>query len=198
MHYQIHRYPADMIDVVWLEGSRVVIRPVLPQDAPLTAAFFGSLTASSRYDRFMSPMRELPPSLLERLTQVDYEDHLALVAEVFEGDKETVVAEARYVRPDGTSDAEFAVSVADQWQGKGLASLLLAKLLCRAPAVGIERVVGETLGTNERMQHLARKAGFSLRRSPDARGVVLMEKPLNADGSRVPCDAVGADDVMAA
>ena len=87
MHYQIHRYPADMIDVTWLDGRRVVIRPVLPQDAPLTAAFFGNLTASDRYDRFMSPMRELPAGLLERLTHVDYADHLALVAEVFEGDQ---------------------------------------------------------------------------------------------------------------
>jgi acetyltransferase len=198
MRYQIHRYPADMIDVAWLDGHRVVIRPVLPQDAPLTAAFFGNLTAHSRYDRFMSPMRELPPSLLERLTHVDYADHLALVAELFEGDKEIVVAEARYVRPAGTGDAEFAVSVADQWQGKGLASLLLAKLLCRARFVGIERIVGETLATNERMMHLARKAGFTLRHSPDTRGVVLMEKPLEATQPRVPCDSARAEDVLAA
>jgi len=198
MRYQIHRYPADMIDVTWLGGRRVVIRPVLPQDAPLTAAFFGNLTASDRYDRFMSPMRELPAGLLERLTHVDYAEHLALVAEVFEGDKEIVVAEARYVRPAGTTDAEFAVSVADQWQGKGLASLLLAKLVCRARSVGIERIVGETLATNERMQHLARKAGFSLRRSPDVRGVVLLEKPLEGAQPRVACDTARAEDVLAA
>ena len=58
MLYQIHRYPADLIDVVRLAGGqRVVIRPVLPQDEELTGAFFRNLPAPARYDRFMSPMR---------------------------------------------------------------------------------------------------------------------------------------------
>ena len=62
MLYQIHRYPADLIDVVSLAGGRrVVVRPVLPQDEALTANFFGSLPGRARYDRFMSPMRNLPP-----------------------------------------------------------------------------------------------------------------------------------------
>ena len=56
MLYQIHRYPADLIDVVRLAGGqRVVIRPVLPQDADLTEAFFRNLSGASRYDRFMTP-----------------------------------------------------------------------------------------------------------------------------------------------
>ena len=58
MLYQIHRYPAELIDVVRLAGGqRVVIRPVLPQDEGLTADFFRDLPAPARYDRFMSPMR---------------------------------------------------------------------------------------------------------------------------------------------
>jgi hypothetical protein len=64
--------------------------------------------------------------------------------------------------------------------------------------VGIERVVGETLATNERMMHLARKAGFNLRHSPDARGIVLMDKPLETTQPRVPCDSASAGDVLAA
>ena len=53
MLYQIHRYPADLIDVVRLEGGRrVLIRPVLPQDEDITSAFFGSLPARARYDRW--------------------------------------------------------------------------------------------------------------------------------------------------
>ena len=181
MLYQIHRYPANLIDVVRLAGRRVVIRPVLPQDEHLTAAFFGDLPASARYDRFMGPMQCLPPELIKRFTNVDYAGHLALVAEVFDGDRETVVAEARYATRDG-SEAEFAVSVADGWQGRGLASLLLSKLLCQASKAGIERVVGETLATNGTMLHLARKAGFAVRRSPDVPGVMLLEKAVRTDG----------------
>jgi acetyltransferase len=179
MTYQIHRYPAELIDVVRLgDGERVVIRPVLPQDEDLTTAFFRSLSAPARYDRFMTSLRELPPELMRRFTQVDYADHLALVAEVFSGGRETVIAEARYVRMPSSLDAEFAVSVAEPWQGKKLASLLLGKLACRAAAGGVRRMVGETLATNAKMIALARKAGFTIAPSPEVRGLMLLEKVL--------------------
>ena len=182
MLYQIHRYPADLIDVVRLDAKRrLVIRPVLPQDAELTTAFFGRLPAAARYDRFMSPMRCLPPDLIKRFTNVDYTDHLALVAEAFEDGQEIVVAEARYVRLAADPTAvEFAVSVAERWQGNGLAQLLLSKLAQRAATAGIRRIVGETLATNARMLHLARKAGFSVVPSPEVRGVLLLEKVIDA------------------
>jgi len=195
MLYQIHRYPADLIDVVRLEGGRrLVIRPVLPQDADLTRAFFGSLPAADRYDRFMSPMRSLPPELVKRFTDVDYDDHLALVGELIEDGQETVVAEARYARLAGDpAAAEFAVSVAEAWQGNGLATLLLGKLARRAASSGIRRIVGETLATNARMLHLARKAGFAVRPSPGARGIMLLEKAIEAG----PSERSGADDARA-
>jgi GNAT superfamily N-acetyltransferase len=200
MLYQIHRYPADLIDVVSLAGGRrVVVRPVLPQDEAVTAEFFGSLPGRARYDRFMSPMRNLPPDLLKRFTSIDYCDHLALVAEVFEEGRETVVAEVRYARGKDPSEAEFAVSVAEDWQGLGLASLLLGKLLHRAATAGVRRVTGETLATNDKMLHLARKAGFAIRPSPDARGVMLLERELDAAALATPCGAAaGAGDLAAA
>lgn len=189
MLYQIHRYPAELIDVVRLAGGqRLVIRPVLPQDEDLTTEFFGSLPAAARYDRFMSPMRSLPPELIKRFTNVDYTDHLALVAEVFDGGGEIVVAEARYARlASDPAAAEFAVSVAERWQGNGLAKLLLSKLVCRAAAAGIGRIVGETLGTNEKMLHLARKAGFTITRSPEVRGLMLLERAIAAEPTGMPC-----------
>ena len=189
MLYQIHRYPADLIDVVRLSGGhRVLVRPVLPQDEDITSAFFGSLPARARYDRFMAPMPNLPPELIKRFTHIDYASHLALVAEVFAGDRETVVAEVRYARGADPSIAEFAVAVATDWQGQGLASLLLSKLLCRATGAGIRRVVGETLATNERMLHLARKAGFAATPSRDVRGLVLLEKTLSASPQGAGCE----------
>src|SRR6185295_9972981 len=107
---------------------RVVVRPVLPQDEDLTTAFFRDLSAPARYDRFMTSLPELPPELMQRFTQIDYSNHLALVAEVFADGRETVVAEARYVRGADPTVAEFAISVAEAWQGKRLARLLLGKL----------------------------------------------------------------------
>jgi acetyltransferase len=180
MTYQIHRYPSDLIDVVQLNGpERILIRPVLPQDSDLTLEFFASLSAPARYDRFMSPMRHLPPDLLRRFTEIDYANHLALVAEVFIDQRETVIAEARYVRGE-TNSAEFAVSVAEPWQGRGLATLMLKKLSCRAAQAGVQRLTGETLAGNVRMLSLARKAGFTIRRSDEVAGVMTMEKAVDA------------------
>jgi len=189
MTYQIHRYPAELIDVVRLTGgNRVVVRPVLPQDEDLTKAFFRDLSAPARYDRSMTSMRELPAELSRRFTQIDYTDHLALVAEVFVDGRETVIAEARYVRGADPTVAEFAVSVAEAWQGNKLASLLLGKLACRAAAAGVRRMVGETLATNARMISLARKAGFTIAPSPDVRGLMLLEKALPSTFPGRPCN----------
>jgi acetyltransferase len=189
MMYQIHRYPAELIDVVVLSpGERVVIRPVLPQDEDLTGAFFRSLSPRARYDRFMASLREPPPELMRRFTQVDHAHHVALVAEVFANGRETVIAEARYVRKADPTVAEFAISVAEPWQGKRLASLLLAKLACRAAAVGIERMVGETLASNAQMLALARKAGFTIRPSGEVRGVMLLERGLALPRSAQVCN----------
>jgi len=193
--YQIHRYPAELIDVVRLGGAeRVVIRPVLPQDADLTSAFFRTLSPRARYERFMMSMREPPADLMRRFTQIDYVDHMALVAEVFADGRETLIAEARYVRKPDRTAAEFAVSVAEPWQGRKLASLLLGKLACRAAAAGVRRLVGETLATNARMLALARKAGFTILPSRDVRGVMLLERVLPTSRLQPACvaDAVGA------
>jgi acetyltransferase len=188
MLYQIHRYPADLIDVVRLrDRQRVLIRPVLPQDEQLTSAFFSGLPARARYDRFMAPMPNLPPSLVKRFTNVDYVSHVALVAEVFAGGHETVVAEARYASGADPAVAEFAVSVAEAWQGRGLASLLLGKLICRAAGAGIARMTGETLASNARMLHLARKAGFTATPSAEVRELVLLEKVLATGVRDLPC-----------
>jgi acetyltransferase len=96
MMYQIHRYPADLIDVIHLtDGERVVIRPILPQDRELMVAFFHDLRADARCSRFMHPVNEPSSELLRRFTQVDYANHVALVAEIFVDGRETVIGEAR-------------------------------------------------------------------------------------------------------
>jgi RimJ/RimL family protein N-acetyltransferase len=189
MSYQIHRYPAELIDVVHLsEGARVVIRPVLPQDRELMSAFFHDLAPDARCNRFMHPVREPSSELLGQFTQVDYADHVALVAEVFTHGRETVIGEARYVRDtEQPSSAEISVSVAQQWQGKGLASLMLTKLERRAADAGIHRIIGYTLATNEKMLSLARRAGLA--ESIGARGVIRLEKTLALPGDRHPSAA---------
>jgi hypothetical protein len=131
MIYQIHRYPAELIDIVHLRDSeRVVVRPVLPQDQELLVAFFHDLSADARCSRFMHPVSEPSSELLRQFTHVDYANHVALVAELFTEDCEIVIGEARYVRRIDPSLAEVSVSVAERWQGKRLPKFMLSKLEC--------------------------------------------------------------------
>jgi acetyltransferase len=100
---------------------------------------------------------------LARFAQIDYSRHVALLAEVFQDGRECMIAEARYVVDPGDGSAcEFAVAVADDWQGLGLASALLDRLERQAAACGVRRIVGETLATNTAMMALARRRGFAI------------------------------------
>jgi GNAT superfamily N-acetyltransferase len=156
-------YPLHLIDAVRLgEGAPVSVRPILQQDAELLEAFVRDLSAEARYNRFLSPIRELPPRLLEKLTQIDHAKHVALVATEFADGREVAIGEARYAR-DGADDAEFAIAVADAWQGRGLARLLLQKLEAAAADAGVRRLVGDTLRGNDRMLRFVRRAGYAIK-----------------------------------
>ena len=179
MAYQIQRYPAELIDVVRLTaGERVVIRPVLPQDRQLMNAFFHDLSADARCSRFMHPVSELSSELLRQFTQVDYANHVALVAEVFVDGCEVVIGEARYARAADASSAEFAVSVADSWQGNGLAKLLLGRLERFASEAGVRQITAQTFASNKKMLAVAAKAGFKISASLGAPGVMRLVKRL--------------------
>ena len=174
---QRHRYPVELIDLLRAgDGERVVIRPVLPQDRDRLAAFFRALSADSRCNRFLHPVSEPSTELLRQLAEVDHLDHVALVALSFAAGNVTVIADARYVRAADPSSAEISLAVAESWQGKGLAELLLMRLARRAAAAGFRSVIGETFAANAKMLSLARELGFAI--SAAARGIVRLERRL--------------------
>jgi len=180
MIYSIPRYPVHLIDVVRVaNGRRVTVRPTLPQDAELQQQFFRSLSAEGRYYRFMTRLPELPTSLVQRFSAVDYQSHVALLAEVFEDDRQTMVGEARYVISETDPlSCEFAVSVADAWQELGIARAMLARLEREAAAAGLHRIVADTLLTNRAMIGLARRAGYSVTTNRHDATLAHLEKQL--------------------
>jgi acetyltransferase len=176
MTYQIHRYPAELIDVVRLPGERrLTIRPVLPQDADLVQAFVRELSDGSRRNRFFRTLRELPQPLLEQFTCVNYRDTLALVAEIFDGDAETLVGDARYVVDGDGQSAELALAVRDEWQHQGVGQLLLVRLIARATAQGLARLHGQVLPSNRAMLSLAHRLGFTVTIDRDEPGLQCIE-----------------------
>ena len=181
MTYSIARYPVHLIDVVQAaDGSRVTIRPTLPQDMELQRDFFRSLSTQGRYSRFMTRLNELPESLAARFASIDYHNHLALLAEVFEDGRETMIGEARYVvdmRDPQT--CEFAIAVADNWQASGIARALLDRLERQAALSGIRSMVADTLPTNRAMIGLARRFGYAVSLNREDPELARLEKRLD-------------------
>lgn len=179
MLYTIHHYPAEWIDRWTMhDGSIATVRPILPQDAPLEAALVEGLSSESRYARFLVGGGRLTDEMLTAYTQVDYVNHMALVVSVArpDGIGEELIADGRFVIEDGA--AEFAMVVADAWQGKGVGRRLFATLVRAARVSGAREVFGEVLSINRRMIALARDAGFRVASVPGDATVCTVRLPL--------------------
>ena len=170
-------YPVGLIRPLTLrDGRRVLVRPVLPQDAATEQAFVMGLSAASRYRRFHVGLRMLPPTLLQQLTEVDHRAHVALVAQP-ETDGSApgdpgIVADARYVRT-GDGRAEFALAVADDWQHQGLGRALLQQLARHAARQGLHTLLGDVLADNLPMARLLQAMGCELQPRDDEPGLLL-------------------------
>lgn len=128
------------------DGSRVVVRPIGPADKDAIAAGFERLSAESRYRRFFAPLTELGDEELAYLTEVDHHDHEALIG--FAADGGEPVGVARFIRNAEPYEAEVAVTVVDHWQGRGVATALLDRLVPRARAEGITHFLAVVLSDN--------------------------------------------------
>jgi GNAT superfamily N-acetyltransferase len=137
------------------DGTELVIGRVSPANAPVLADGFARLSAESRRLRFLTAKPNLSPSELRYLTEVDGHDHEALGA--IDPLTRRGVAVARFVRDDrDPTRAEAAITVADDWQRRGVGKLLLERLTDRARAEGITRFTALVSADNRGMQALAR------------------------------------------
>jgi len=155
-------------------GESVTVRPVGARDAEMLQAYVRELSASARYNRFFGPLRELPPAELARVTQMNGPSRTTLIAEIA-SPRPVIIGELRYAVLSAAG-CEFAISVADNWRRRGLGTLLLDRLQCGVRALGVERLVGDVLRSNEPMLAFAHKAGFGIAaRSGDPRTVRIVK-----------------------
>ncbi|MDT3671185.1 MAG: GNAT family N-acetyltransferase [Aromatoleum sp.] len=177
-HMAIHPYPSQLITKWHYDAVEVTIRPIKPEDADLEVEFVRKLSAETKYYRFMNTMRELPPAMVARLTQIDYDREMAFLATIQEDGREIEIGVCRYaVNPDGES-CEFAVVVADEWQHRGLARKLMGVLIETARNKGIMYMNGVFLANNERMLKFVQGLGFQLSNDPEDNTVKLGVLPL--------------------
>jgi acetyltransferase len=167
-HMAIHPYPSDLIEEHLLgDGTPITIRPIRPEDAETERDFVNGLSERSKYLRFMYSLRELTPAMLSRFTQIDYDREMALIALYEERGKIRQVGVARYVTYLDGRGCEFAIVISDDWQGRGLATELLRRLIDIARARGLEVMDGTVLRENRGMLSLAKELGFTRRSSRD-------------------------------
>lgn len=145
-------YPRDFEREVTLkDGARVRIRPVLPEDETRLVALYGRLSRHTKYQRFFTVMKRLPPDWAYYFANVDYHRRMALVAERDLEWRSELIGVARYEPSDEKDTAEMAIVVQDYWQGKGLGTILLNEILRAGETKGIRRFRAYVLADNRRM-----------------------------------------------
>ncbi|MDA8140054.1 MAG: GNAT family N-acetyltransferase [Desulfobacteraceae bacterium] len=155
--------------------GRVMVRPIRSQDAPLFNDLFNSLTPQSIYLRFFSILRELPPQMLQRLTQVDYDQEIVLVALQEASDQEIMLGDARIIQISDIS-AEFSVVVRDELHGKGIGACLLQHCLAIARQRGFKSICGFVLPENKQMLRLGKRLGFDIKHVDGGREFELTKR----------------------
>lgn len=149
------------------DGSRVAIRLLRKGDAALERDFIKRLSPASRRMRFLGGVREPSDALVRELTDLDYQRKMAFVAIGQDAGKPRAIGVSRYsLTPDGKS-CECAVTVSDEWQGKGLGTLLMRHLIDVARQQGIRSMFSIDAVGNSRMHELARDLGFVREGDPD-------------------------------
>jgi acetyltransferase len=117
-------------------GERVRVRSARPQDADTIQAFFHGLSSASRRNRFLGALNEVSATELYNMTHSNHGNHPLLIAEHIDHGFCKMIAEARYATAPAKLGCEFAVSVAETWRRRRLATFLIALLAFRAKALG--------------------------------------------------------------
>lgn len=178
-HMAIMPYPMHMVRSATLtDGMKVTIRPVRPEDAEMQQEFVRTLSDESRYNRYMSSIKQLSQTMLVRFTQLDYDREMALAMTCETENGEEQQAVARFITDPDNEGCEFALEVADKWQGKGIGYILMNALFDAAREQGLTVMRGEVLAGNKGMLKLMHKLGFTVETHPEDRALTIVTKIL--------------------
>lgn len=144
------------------DGTRVFLRPIRPDDAPRLQETFRRLSPQTVYYRFLQTFKELSDQQAKELAHVDYQTRMAIVASIMEDGKESIIGVARYgcLVPDHPELAEAAIVVRDDFQSRGLGTLIMDRLVRYAREHGIEAFLGYIHTSNFRIMHFIEKGGL--------------------------------------
>ncbi len=171
------------IETALRDGGSICIRAIRADDKARLLEHAAGLSPQSIYFRFMGMKRGLSNDDLKFLTELDFDNHVALVATIIEGGVEHLLGVSRYVRGAERTRAELAFAVLDKDQGRGIAPLLLEHLIHIAHANGITEFEANVLGDNVRMLEVFAHSGLKVRRSFESGTVHLVFSTDETDAS---------------
>ena len=152
---------------VTVAGELVTIRPIRASDAAMEGNFVRKLSARTKHYRFFGGVKELSPAQVKLFCEVDGCHSMAFVATVQKEGSETEIGVGRYVPGSKADVRELAVTIADEWQHKGLGKLLVQQLVASARDNGIRHLYSLELDDNSAMRELADELGMGAARDPD-------------------------------
>ena len=167
-HLVITPYPTRYTATWTLpDGAEVLLRPIRPEDEPLLHEMATTVSVETIRTRFFSSVKDMSHEWLILFCNIDYDRHVAIVAEIIENRKRKIIGVGRLVMEPDLRSGEFAILTHDQYQHKGLGYKLVGMLIEIGREKGLEEIVGQVLTENEKMLKLARKLGFTSRWGPD-------------------------------
>ncbi|MEX0641529.1 MAG: bifunctional acetate--CoA ligase family protein/GNAT family N-acetyltransferase [Pirellulales bacterium] len=173
-HLAIRPYPEEYVRPATLrDGTKLVLRPIRPEDEPMWHEYLKKCSQRSIWMRFRYLFKETTYEMATRFCFVDYDRTIAIVAEIESDNKCELIGVARLEADADHRDAEYAILVADDWQGRGLGALLTDYCMELCGSWGIGRVFAETTIDNQRMQNILRRHKFQQKKAIN--GEVLYE-----------------------
>lgn len=167
-HLVIMPYPSKYVTLWRLkDGTEVTLRPIRPEDEPIELEFIRGLSTDTSRFRFFQIIKDLPHEQLVRFCNIDYDREMAFIAETREGDRRIEIGVSRLILEANKKRGEFAVVIADKFQGKRLGIKLVDMLIEVAREKGVETIYGIIMSENIKMISLCEKLGFSTRRDQD-------------------------------
>lgn len=167
-HLSISPYPTHWIKNTQLrDGTPVVMRPIRPEDEPLEAELVKNTSRESLYFRFFGFVPGMDHKMLARFTQIDYDREMAIVAQIEKEGRAQLIGVVRIVGDGWRDTAEYAILVADQWQGHGIGSQMTEYIIEIAREQGYRRITASFLKLNGRMRRLFERFGFEISSGSD-------------------------------
>lgn len=163
-------------------GLEIFLRPVKISDEPLLKDFFYHLSDESLYKRFMTMRQDMPHESLQKFVVVDYSKDMAILAIIKKEEKEEVVGLGQYFTDEKTRLADVAFAVRDDYQNRGIGTILITYLTYLAKKQGLLGFTATVLKDNRPMMHLNKKMGFKIE-TRSSEGVYELQMLFNSKNS---------------